>query len=259
MTTILITKLKLNWDKNDNKNRVEIYNLKNEACQAAFKKETSSEYNNHNLSAILDTKDDLNVVTNKFIKKLENIIKRCFKKVRIKEKKTDDKEVLYKKWKDLKNKTDVKSKAELKEVENTLADKYARDNFEKIKQRTGNTDSEDGGLKKDSLWNLKKELFPQTRDPPTAMIDPETGNLLTTDENIQQAALKNYAKRLENEPIKDSFKHIKEAKEILCEKLLKVAKTRKTPPWKMRHLERVLKYLKKEQNQDPTRLLQGTI
>ena len=61
----IITKLKLNWDKNDNKSRVEIYNLKNEACQAAFKRATSAEYNNHNLSAIIDTKDDLNIVTNK--------------------------------------------------------------------------------------------------------------------------------------------------------------------------------------------------
>ena len=83
------------------------------------------------------------------------------------------------------------------------------------------------------------------------MIDRETGDLLTADENIQKAALKNYAKRLENEPIKDSLKPIKEAKEMLCEKFLKVAKTRKTPPWEMRHLERVLKYLKKKKSRDP--------
>ena len=247
----IITKLKLTWNKTDDKSRVELYNLKNEACQAAFKMETSAQFNNHNLSAIIETEDDLNTVTKKFIKKLENVIKRCFKKVRIKEKKFDEKDVLYKRWKDLKSKTDVKSKAELKEVENTLADKYVRDNFEKIKQRTGNTDSEDGGLRNDSLWNLKKELFPQTRDPPTAMIDPETGNLLTSDENIKEAALKNHAKRLENEPIKDNLSHIKEAKELLCEKVMKVAKTRKTPPWEMKDLERVLKHLKRNKSRDP--------
>ena len=228
-----------------------MYNMKNEACQAAFKRETSAQFNNNNLSAIIETEDDLNTVTKKFIKKLENVIKRCFKKVRIKEKKFDDKEVLYKRWKDLKSKTDVKSKAELKEVEDALADKYARDNFETIKQRTSNTDSEDGGLRNDSLWNLKKELFPQTRDPPTAMIDPETGNLLTSDEKIKEAALKNYAKRLENEPIKDNLSHIKEAKELLCEKVMKVAKTRKTPPWEMKDLERVLKHLKRNKSRDP--------
>ena len=115
----------------------------------------------------------------------------CFKKVRVTEIKDDNRELLYKKWICLKRKTDEKSKAELEEVEKTLAEKYAKDNFEKIRQRVGNIDSEDGGLNVGSLWRLKKELFPQSRDPPTAMIDPETGNLLTSEEKIQKAALNN--------------------------------------------------------------------
>ena len=82
------------------------------------------------------------------------------------ESKEDDKESLYKNWKYLKTKTDEKSKAELEEVEKILAEKYAKENFEKIKQRVGNIDSEDGGLNVGSLWSLKKELFPQARDPP---------------------------------------------------------------------------------------------
>ena len=55
------------------------------------------------------------------------------------------------------------------------------------------------------------------------MIDPVSGNLITSDQKIQEAALNNYKKRLENEPIKESIKHIKDAKEMLCKKLLKVA------------------------------------
>ena len=83
------------------------------------------------------------------------------------------------------------------------------------------------------------------------MIDPETGNLLTSEDKIQTAALKNYVKRLENETIKNDLKHIKNAKEILCEKLLKVAQTRKTQPWEMKHLEKVLKYLKRKRSFRP--------
>ena len=70
----IITKLKLTWNKHNNKDRVEVYNLKNKACLAAFKYETSAANNNHNLSSIIDTEDNLNIVTNKFIKKLEYVI-----------------------------------------------------------------------------------------------------------------------------------------------------------------------------------------
>ena len=59
-------------------------------------------------------------------------------------------------------------------------------------------------------------------DTPTAMKDPESGNLLTTEAKIQEAAVRVYCvyiKRLTNRPIKDDLIHIKDAKEILCEKL----------------------------------------
>ena len=49
-----------------------------------------------------------------------------------------------------------------------------------------------------SLWNIKKELFPHSRDPPTAMIDPESGNLITDAEKIQDVAVATYTKRLKN-------------------------------------------------------------
>ena len=133
------------------------------------------------------------------------------------------KEALNNKWQKLKNKTDDKSREQLKEVENELAERYAKENFEKIKEMVGNQDNEDGGVNTGSLWNLKKQFFPQSRDPPTAMVDPRNGNLLTTDEKIQEAVVYTYAKRLENKPIKENLKHVRIAKEELCEKYLKVA------------------------------------
>ena len=58
-----------------------------------------------------------------------------------------------------------------------------------------------------------------SRDPPIAMIDPISGNLLTSEEKIQEAAVSAYTKRLENRPMKDNLNHIRDAKEALCEKL----------------------------------------
>ena len=83
------------------------------------------------------------------------------------------------------------------------------------------------------------------------MKDPQSGNLLTTDEKIQEAAVNVYTKRLENRPMKDDLKHIKDAKEKLCENILKLSATTKTPPWTMKDLDRVLKSLKKQKSRDP--------
>ena len=59
-----------------------------------------------------------------------------------------------------------------------------------IKEKTGGIDCEDGEIMKRDISNLKKELFLKNRDPPTAMGDPETGNLLTSLEKIEYAAVK---------------------------------------------------------------------
>ena len=91
-----------------------------------------------------------------------------------------------------KNKNDNQSKSELEEVEQELADKYAEDNFRKIPEKTRQIDAEDGGINSGSLLNLKREIFPKCREPLTAMKDPKSGNLLTTDEKINEAAVNVY-------------------------------------------------------------------
>ena len=83
------------------------------------------------------------------------------------------------------------------------------------------------------------------------MKDPNTGNILTTDDKINEVAVKVYSERLESAPIKKHLEHIKEAKELLCDKLMKVAKNNKTPPWTMGELNVVLKNLKKQKSRDP--------
>ena len=247
----IISKFKLHWNKKAKENRIEMFNLKNKVCQEKFKEETTGTNNNKFLSSVFDGDEDINIVTEKFLKRLQKTISKCFRKVRVTEKTDQEKDELFLKWKDLKKNTDNTNKEELEKVENELADKYAEEYFEKIKEKTEGIDCEDGGLSSGSLWNFKKDIFPKCTDPPTAMKDPLSGNLLTTDEKIQEAAVNVYKKRLENRPIKDDLKHIKDAKEMLCDKLLKLAGSQKTPPWKLKDLEKVLKYLKKQKSRDP--------
>ena len=248
---VILTHLKLAWSRKLKEKRIEMFNLKNSDCQKKFKEATSSEYNGNYLSEVFDENDDLNILAEKFMKRLNKTINKCFRKVRITNKMDKEKEEIFARWRVLKSKTDNKSKIELEKTEKELADKYAEEYFEKINKKTAGIDDEEGGMNSGSLWSLKKEIFPKSRDPPTAMVDPETGNLLTTEDKIENAALNCYKKRLENRPIRDDLSHIKEAKEMLSEKLLEVARSRKTPPWSMKDLDIVLKNLKKQKSRDP--------
>ena len=245
----IFSKFKLQWNKRIKENRIEIYNLKNKDCQQKFREATQGSNNNQNLSSVFDEEGDLDIQTQKFIKRLQKTIQQCFKKVRVTEKEDKEKDALYRKWKELKRNN--KSHEELEKIEKELAEKYAEDNFKKIKDKTEGIDCEEGGLNSGTLWNLKKELFPKCRDPPTAMKDPSNGILLTDDIKIQKAAIDVYTKRLENRPMKNDLNHIREAKEKLCNNIIKIAQRKKTPPWNMKDLDRVLKNLKKQKSRDP--------
>ena len=67
------------------------------------------------------------------------------------------------------------------------------------------------------------------------MLDLE-GNLVTDEDKIAEMALEHYAKVLENKPMKKELQHIKDDKESLCVKYLKLASMNKTPPWEMKQL-----------------------
>ena len=77
------------------------------------------------LSKIFDEETDLDKATEKFLKRFDNILHQCFKKVSLKKDKPQAKqEKIYDLWKHLKKKTDTQSKAQLEKIEVELAEKY---------------------------------------------------------------------------------------------------------------------------------------
>ena len=78
-----------------------------------------------------------------------------------------------------------------------------------------------------------------------------TGNLLTSEEQIEKLAVDTYRKRLENRPIRGNLSSIRNDKEELCSRRLEDAKKKVTQPWTMEQLESVLEYLKKDKSRDP--------
>ena len=119
---IIFSKSKMSWSKKVKGKRVELFNLKNKKCQDIFKEATKGVNNDNYLSAVFDDEEDINISTNKFLKRLQKTINKCFKKVRITNKVDDVKEELFEKWKELRKKFDENSNEELERVENYLAE-----------------------------------------------------------------------------------------------------------------------------------------
>ena len=245
---VIETKLKLIWNRKEKPEPKEtMFNLKNPDCQKRFKEETSK---GNKLTKVMEEEEDLEVATERFMKKLDKLIYKCFRKIGIKKEKINHKQdKLYNEWKELKTKTDTESKEKLKEVEAELADEF----FEKVKDASEDIDCEEGGTKSEKLWNLKKQMFPRSRDPPTAMKDSD-GNLVTNPEKIKEMAVKAYEDRLRNRTMKEGLEGIKNEKEKLADKMMEVAKANKTPNWTMQNLEKVLKQLKNNKSRDPNGL-----
>ena len=244
---VLISNFNITWNKKYRRERVEMFNLKNIDCQKKFKEMTSEK---DLFCAMLKTSEDINLITNKFINKLDKCISKCFKKIRISEKPNKEIEELFERRKVLKNKVDEESKLELKEVETKLAEKCAEGNYDKIKEELFSLKCEEGGINSGHLWKLKKKLSPKCRDPPTAMLD-SYGNLITSSHLIEELAVETYKDRLKNRPIKKELSSLKDAKEELCRLRLEIASKNKTPPWTIAQLEKVLTKLKKNKSRDP--------
>ena len=184
------------------------------------------------------------------MKKLDKKLYKCFEKVGFKKEKTNEKqEELYNKWKSLKKKTDMASRAEMEEIEEELAEEY----MNKVKSASNKMDCAEGGKISNELWKLKKHMCPHSREPPIAMSDEE-GNLVTNATKLKDMAIKAYQERLRNRPIKEGMEEIKDAKENLAENLMEEAKLNKTDPWTLSDLDNVLQRLKKNKSRDPNGL-----
>ena len=246
---VIETTLNMAWNRETKQKPDDesIFNLKNIQCQKVFKESTS---NNTILSDVFENEKDLDTATEKFMKKLQKMLYKCFKKIgKRKDKPNEIQEKLYNKWKVLKTKSDPESRAEMHEVEEELATEY----FEKVVTASEELDCDEGGKSSGKLWNLRKKLCPRSRDPPTAMKAAD-GSLVTNVEKIKDMAITAYEKRLRNRPMKEGLEELKETKEKLCMKLMEVAKTNKTPHWEMKDLNKVLNSLKNNKSRDPNGL-----
>ena len=134
---------------------------------------------------------------------------------------------MFSKWNFLRKKTDDKNKEECKKIETILADEYSKEYLGKIEDAAKGIESNEGGYNSGKLWKLKKQMFLQSCDPPTAMFDKERILQTKPKKTIEAAKVEN-TERMKNRPIKAGLEYVKTDKEKLCEARIKVAKENKT-------------------------------
>jgi hypothetical protein len=96
---VLLTTFKQTVVSTKKKDKTEIYNLKNKECQHKFKEYTS---NTKMLSSVLDSEENINILTKRLIKKINGCIAMNFKKVRMSQNKRSISEILHDKLSNLK-------------------------------------------------------------------------------------------------------------------------------------------------------------
>ena len=229
---VLLTELDCQLKPSENKEKVEIYNLKNPSCQIKFKNYTSG---TKMLSSIFDSDEDLNILTQRFIKKLDGCVKMNFKKIRINNSKKSEEEKLYQRMRELKGKEDDKSKAEVEDVIKAIAE-AAEIKYNKVVEELNKMKPEEGRIDAQKFWKMKKRIFPKNNDPPSAMLDKD-GKIITSNKEIENRAIDVYTDRLKANTIKEHLKDYEQIANKLCEARLKQSKLNTTEPWSMEDFE----------------------
>ena len=206
---VILTTFKNKFNLSKVKEKESVYNLKNIECQRKFKKYTS---NTKFLSSVMDSKEDINTLTHRLIKKINGCIALSFKKVRVNRLKKDPVEKLHEKLSTIKDKGGSESEVDgvIKEIATLNEEKYRKISDELAKTKDGRK------LDPQKFWKIRKQLCPKSHDPPSAMID-ERGNILTSQKSIEARALDVYTKRLKGNEMKAHLKGAEDITEQLCE------------------------------------------
>ena len=202
---VLVSEFNTSYKSDKKTSKLELYNIKNHECQKRFKEYTSK---TNMLSSVFDSDDDINILTQRFIKKLDGCIKVNFKKVRVTNNKPTVEENLYEKMRKLKGRDDDKSVHEMNEVIKDIAIN-AEKKYDKVVKEIQNMRPEGGKINSQKFWKLKKAICPKAREPPTAMTDKH-GNLLTNNKAIEDRAIEVFTERLKPNKMEGHLQSLEE-------------------------------------------------
>ena len=220
-------------------------NLKNIECQRKFKEYTSS---TKMLSSIFESSDDIDILAQRFMKKLNGSIALNFKKIRVSDTKDSKQDKLYNRMRELKEMVDDKSKAELDYVIKEIS-QMAEEKYQNVMEELKSMKPSEGKINAQKFWKIKKRMCKQNKDPPAAMLDAD-GKLLTYNVEIKARALEVYTQRLDGNKIEAHLEDYEKDVAKLCESRLRMCKLKRVNPWTMDDLDLAIKDLDKGKSRD---------
>ena len=139
---------------NKHREKLNMYNLNNRECQQKFKEYTSQ---SKMLSSVFDADDDIDILTNRFIKKLNGCIAICFRKVRINNFKESEQEKLLKRMGELKSNNSEEAKRELENIIEKIA-LCAQLKYNTVMKELKEMRPEEGKINTQKFWKIKKKI-----------------------------------------------------------------------------------------------------
>ena len=198
----------------------------------------------------------MNDQSKKWKKCFNNILHKCFRKIRItKKKETSKTDELLKER--IKLNKEIKCQTvddnmkdmineRIRQIEEEIGEDVANENHKVVVEtlhELGDGSNLNGSGRK-KLWSLLKKKFPKSSHAiPVAKKDGK-GNLVTNHKELKKLYLKTYTQRMRNRPMKADLEELKDLKEELFDIRLKLVSKKKSEPWTMDDLEKALKTLK---------------
>ena len=246
--------------QSEKEERIEIYDLNDPESFQNFIRITSD---NEQLRSCFNNEDeDIEISSKRWLRILKDIMKSCFKKIRVrKDKLKPELEYLFQQKEDIKirlanaeNSQDSDQAQaltiELEKVETQIGNICAERNKNLVEKHLHPfNDTIDGGSP-EHIWSLKKKLAPKnTSEPPTAKHDLQ-GNLISDRTTLEQLYKDTYAARLTPNQISPDLEDLKSLKAYLFQSNFELAQTVSSNEWSLTDLEKALKSLKKHKARD---------
>ena len=258
----MILELDIQWiaDTKSKDERIEVFNYRNNSDFETF--QILTENNEELTNCFNNEEENLDDSSNRWLKILNKIIKKAFRKVRIKKNKISPelellfqgKEALKIKIAEKENEESFDVAAELNEklvvINEKIAHICAAKNKAIVDEYLGYRNDTFEGFSQAKTWNLVKKLSPKnTIDPPAAKKD-EHGNLVTDRKALENLYIETYQSRLQPNPISVDMAESKYLKEYLYDIQMKIAKNRISKDWTYEDLNKALKTFKNNKARD---------
>ena len=230
--------------------RIEAYNYRSQECQKYFKNITS---NTTAISSCLESKEPFQKQIKKWEHTLKSHVIAAFPKIRSRKRKFTESDIgkLLETRKQMKLDTSNDRSDEIAQVEAEIGNRISISYIKKIQETMGHLVGDDGGVSHHGVWKARNSLISNDKQHNPVALKDKAGNTISNPEGIKKICLEEILERVRHRKIHPRLRDLQHLKEELCAKRLNIAAHRKSAPWTMQHLERVLKLLKRRKCRDP--------